>query len=57
MFGNRGAIHVNPRIIAAKRMTVDGAGDHLFAGSGLAYDQYSRGMASYELRQLHHSLK
>src|SRR6266700_451682 len=35
VFGHRSAIHVNPRIITAKRMTVNGTGNHLFAGSSL----------------------
>src|SRR5438270_850815 len=32
VFGNGGAVYVHPWFVAAKRMAMDGAGNHFFAG-------------------------
>src|SRR5215831_8845046 len=46
MFGNGGAVHIDPRLVAAMGMVMDEAGDHLLTCAGLAGNQDRRGMES-----------
>ena len=55
MFGNRGAIHVHPRLVAAQRLIVNEARNHFFPRAGLTDYEYGGRMARELFRQLHHA--
>src|SRR5215471_4800194 len=57
MLGNRGAIHIHPRPVAAQRMVVDSAGNHLFSHAGFAHDQHGFRTPGELLRQAYHPLE
>src|SRR5262249_3533876 len=57
MFGDGGAVHVNPGIVAAKRIEMNRPGDNLFAGTGLADNQTRDGMRYRLLTQAQHPLE
>ena len=49
--GKRGAAHLDERLLRPQRVVVDGVGDQLLAGAGLAADEH-RGVGLRDLRHL-----
>jgi hypothetical protein len=56
MFRNSSAIYIHPGFVTAKRVTVDGAGNHFLAGASFSDDEYGSRMTGYLFNQPHHAL-
>ncbi len=57
MLRNGGAVHVYPWMLAALRVIVDDARNHLFSRAGFARNQHGSRLARQFFRQLHQSLQ